>query len=492
MGQESEREEDSQLVLLRLSGDVSTKARRTRYGFVSRLIGNLRDALESEGLPTRLRIAHDRLFAELPRHCESDVLTRVFGVQSISWVQRSAAHELDAVVAAGERIFRDAVRGRRFAVRARRVGDRSRIALRARDLERDLGTALLSGSAGVDLDRPEVVAHVELFEEDAYFFPERVPAAGGLPLGVEGRAVALVSGGFDSAVAAWQMMRRGVALDHVFCRLGGAVHQLGALRVSKCLAGRWSYGDRPLFHALDFEPVAEALREHTRGRLWQVLLKRLMLRAAEAVAAERRAAAIVTGECVGQVSSQTLHNLAAITPATALPVLRPLVGLNKEEIIAIAERIGTFELSKVVGEYCALVPSKPATRASVAELEAEEAKLDPELIPELVARRDIFDLREIDPDKLERPELQIERIPEGATVIDLRSRNEYRAWHWPGALWLDFPQAVRGFPHFDRSQTYVLYCEFGLKSAHLADLMRRQGFQAHHFRGGTPALRRLR
>ncbi len=484
-------DQESRLVLLRLSGDLGTKAPPTRHQFVSRLIQNLRDALVSEGIRPRLQVAHDRLFAELPADADPQLLARVFGLQSISLVERVPAADLEAVVEAGVRLFAGAVRGRRFAVRARRVGERSRIPLEPRAVERALGAALLPGAAGVDLGSPETRVHVELFEADAYFFPERIPAPGGLPLGVEGRAVALLSGGFDSAVAAWQMLRRGVALDYVFCNLGGAIHQLGAIRVAKLLADRWSYGDRPRLYAVDFEGVARELRERTRQRLWQVLLKRLMLRAAEHVAAGRGAPALVTGEAVGQVSSQTLHNLAAISPASSLAVLRPLVGSNKEEIIALARRIGSFELSKVVGEYCALAQRRPATRAGRAELEAEEARMDPAILEAALARSEVFDLRELDPDKLERPELQIERIPAGATVIDLRSRGEYCEWHWPDALWLDFAQAVRGFPSFDRGQGYVLYCEFGLKSAHLAELMRRAGFEAFHFRGGTRALKRL-
>ena len=482
----------TRLVLLRLSGDLGTKARATRQHFVARLARNLRDALEAEGIPPRLRVSHDRLFAELPAGARPEVLCRVFGVQSVSLVERVPARELAPLVSAGEALFREAVRGRRFAVRARRVGDRAPIAVEPRAIERELGAALLPHSAGVDLDHPEVRVQVELFESDAYFFPERIPGPGGLPVGVEGRAVALLSGGFDSAVAAWQMLRRGVALDYVFCNLGGATHRLGAVRVAKVLADGWSHGDRPRFHSIDFEPVSRELQGSARRRLWQVLLKRLMLRAAERVARERDALALVTGEAVGQVSSQTLHNLAAITPATGMTVLRPLAGSNKEEIIALARRIGTFELSKVVGEYCALVPRRPATRASLAEVEAQEALFDPSVLERCVAGRECFDLREMDADKLERPEIQIDRIPEGACVIDLRSAQEFREWHRPDAVWLDFGQAVAGYPSFDRAQTYVLYCELGLKSGHLAERMRRDGFEAFHLRGGSRALRRNR
>jgi thiamine biosynthesis protein ThiI len=292
-------------------------------------------------------------------------------------------------------------------------------------------------------------------------------------------------------VAAWQLQRRGVALDHVFCNMGGPTHLLGVARVAEVLADRWSYGHRPRLHAIDFEPVAEALRKHTTARYWQVLLKRMMLRAAEGVARRRRAAAIVTGDAVGQVSSQTLTNLAVVSRATELPVLRPVVGMNKEEIIGLARRIGTYDVSRVVGEYCDMVPSKPATRATLGAIEEEEAKLPPGLVEAAVDARTTFDLRALDVSSLELPGLAIDHLPEGATLIDLRPIEKYRSGHHPDALHLEFSQAAAAWPSFDRSGTYVLSCEFGLMSAHLAERMRAEGFRAFHWSGGQRALMRL-
>jgi thiamine biosynthesis protein ThiI len=484
-------ESKTQLAILRFSGELSTKARATRYQFTRRLLHNLRDALASEGIEPRIEASHDRIFASLPPGASEAVLTRVFGVQTISRADRRSADDLAAIVHHGEELFRERVRGKRFAVRARRVGNRSEGDVRSADVMRDLGSALLPYSAGVNLDDPEVSVHLEISGGEVFFFPERIAAQGGLPLGVEGRAVALVSGGFDSAVAAWHMLRRGVSLDYVFCNLGGATHQLGTLRVTKVLADRWSYGERPRFHTVEFGPIVEELKARTTPRYWQILLKRLMLRSAERIARGARAVAIVTGESVGQVSSQTLQNLAVISQATSETILRPLVGFNKDEIIATARRIGTFELSKVVGEYCDMVPQKPATSASLAAILEEESRIDLDLLDRCTDLRTRMDLRETDIERIEIPELEVAGIPEGATVIDLRSKAEFDSWHFEGALWLDFAQAMKAYPSFDRDKTYVLYCEFGLKSAHLAEFMRKEGFDASNFHGGTRALRRL-
>ncbi|MEZ4219203.1 MAG: tRNA uracil 4-sulfurtransferase ThiI [Myxococcota bacterium] len=487
-------ESTGSLVLARYSGELTTKARPTRAYFSKRLAANVKDGLRALGIRSRIERGHDRLRIQLASTDDATralpVLSRTFGVQSVVGAIELPWSSTDDIVREGVRLFADAVAGRRFAVRARRVGDRARIAASSSDVARALGAALAPRAAGVDLDDPEVAVHVEVAPGRAHFFRDVARGPGGLPLGVEGRAVALVSGGFDSAVAAWQLLRRGVALDYVFCNLGGRTHELGTMRVAKHLADAWSYGTRPQLHSVDFDSVSADLQRACTTRYWQVVLKRRMLRAAELVAAERGAAAIATGEAIGQVSSQTLQNLAVISRATTVPILRPLVGMNKDDILASARAIGTFELSKVVGEYCALVPSKPATAATLGAIEAEETKLDAGLLDAAVAARSVFDLRALDLATLDDPTLQVDDVPEGATLLDLRSKPAYQTWHAPGALFLDFADAVRAYASFDRAHRYALYCEFGLKSGHLAELMRAEGMQAVSIRGGAAALRR--
>jgi thiamine biosynthesis protein ThiI len=478
----------SSRILVRYSGDLTTKARATRQRFAARLVRNLKDALGDARRHAAVIRTRDRIVIELEKPIDPTPLTHVYGVQSLSVAERREWASLQDLVDAGRELFTDAVRGKRFAVRARRVGDRSQIGLSAQELERALGAELATHAAGVDLSHPQVTVHIEVLPGEAFLFRERLPGPGGLPLGVEGTAVALASGGFDSVVAAWLMLKRGVHIDYVFCNLGGRAHQLEAIRVMKVMARDWSFGGRPHLHAIDFEAVTRDLQAKVSQRYWQVSLKRLMLRAAEQVARDRDAAAIVTGDAVGQVSSQTLRNMATISEATSLPILRPLVGFNKDEILAIARKIGTYDLSKQVGEYCAMVPSKPATAASLARIQHEEASLDPGILERAVAERSVFDLRELDLDAMEVPDLETDEISEGTTVLDLRSKAAYQHWHYPDALFLDFTTALRAAPSMPKDRPYVVYCEFGLKSAHLAELMRRLGFRASHFKRGLADL----
>ena len=493
------------LLLLRFSGDLTTKADATRRRMTSRLVENLRASIKTSGRGGRVLKERNRLFVELEPMPEAgaatdhvpddaamaDRLARVFGVQSISVAHALPWSDLDDIVRDGERFGRETVRDKRFAVRARRVGDRSEVPIRSGDVERALGAALGRHATRVDLSNPEATVHVEIDRDRAYYFVASTRGAGGLPLGTEGRAVSLLSGGFDSPVASWRLLRRGVSLDYAFCNLGGRQHELETLAIAKRLADRWQAGTRPRFHAFDFDPVSREIQAKVTTRFWQIVLKRMMLRAAEAVAQSWDAGAIVTGEAIGQVSSQTLQNLSVISEGARWPILRPVIGNNKEEIIAESRVVGTHDLSAKVGEYCAIVPSKPATNAKLDDILAEEARMDPGVLEEAIESRTHLVLHDVDLDAWDAEDLAASAIAEGDTVIDLRPKAAYATWHYPGALFLDFPNALRAYGAFDSNQRYVLYCEFGLKSAHLADLMRRAGLTAQHVSGGLREVRRL-
>ncbi|HEY4591374.1 MAG TPA: THUMP domain-containing protein [Thermoanaerobaculia bacterium] len=478
------------LFLLRLAGDFYTKARKTRVRFFRRLVANLEAALQGHRIPYRLEPTWSRLYLESPDPGAAEVAARVFGVQSVSEIERRSWTALEDLVATGVEFFGEAVRGKSFAVRATRRGERERIGFDSARIESALGRALLdSGARKVNLTEPEVTAHVELEPGIAHLFFDKVMGNGGLPIGVEGRAISLVSGGFDSAVASWLMLKRGVQLDYVFCNLGGAAHRLGVLKVMKSIAERWSYGYSPRLHEVDLSPLVVDLREKVSPRNWQIVLKRLILRAGAAVAHRGGRLGLVTGDAIGQVSSQTLQNLAVISQAaTALPLLRPLLGFNKEEIMGLARRIGVYDLAAAVAEYCDLAPEKPNTRAALADVLRDEAKLDLDLLDRLVDVRHVHELRRIDPEALASPVPEVDEVPAGATVIDLRSAAAYKGWHYPGALHLDLPHALAAYRQLDRSRVYVLVCEVGLKSAHLAERMREAGLEAFQMKGGLKGL----
>ena len=478
--------------IVRIAGEVANKSNRTRRRFHKRLVRNLGDALNSSGARARVSDRWSRLFvtvsgpARAPSAGEAmQAAARVFGVHSFSRVDAVLDADLDRIVQAGHKLYRDRVRGRRYAVAARRTG---RHAFSSRDIGVHLGAAL-NPYGTVDLTTPEVTVSVEVRDHRAYLFEGRTEGPGGLPLGVQGRAVCLISGGFDSAVAAWLLLKRGVALDYVFCNLAGPAFERSVIQVAKVLADRWSYGDQPRIHIVDFsEPVRE-LQDRVTPRYWQVVLKRLMYRAAEAVAREIGAGALVTGESLGQVSSQTLPNLRAIEAAATLPVLRPLVGFDKEEIIRVAGRIGTAALSARIREYCAILAGKPVTGAKAGAVDREEAPLDAGLVARAVAQRVVLEVRSVTDAGLRRDYLWVDAVPVGGRLIDCRHSHQDDGWRFPGSLRIpasEFPNLVA---KLDKEVAYVLFCDNGVESQELANLLQTIGYEAYALRGGTRRLR---
>jgi tRNA uracil 4-sulfurtransferase len=329
---------------------------------------------------------------------------------------------------------------------------------------------------------------VEVREGVAYLLHERIPGHGGLPLGVQGTAVCLISGGYDSAAAAWLMLKRGIRLEYVFCNLAGAAYERSVVMVARVLAEDWSHGHRPRLHVVPFTETVEALQQSVTPRYWQVVLKRLMYQAAESIARTVDGEAIITGESLGQVSSQTLGNLRAIDEAVSLPVFRPLIGMDKHEIIDLTARIGTAALSARIREYCAILPDRPVTHSKPAAARDESSKVDPTVVERAVADRKVLDLRALDARDLVEPYVFTDEIRPGTTVLDCRSSHHYRLWHYPGAIRCDPRDLPARMGELDKERSYVLYCDQGVLTAQFAELMQRLGYDAYSFRGGTRAL----
>jgi thiamine biosynthesis protein ThiI len=471
--------------LLRLGSDLTLKSDKIRRRFVSRLLQNLRSAFAFHGIEYTLERQWSRIFvdAEDPRALE--VLSRIHGIHSFSPIDVVCEASLPVILERGVEAFKELVAGKKFVVRARRIGTHDYTSM---DLMQRLGAALVPFARGVDLHRPEVEVSVEVREAVAYLYSRHVRGPAGLPLGVSGKVLCLISGGFDSAVAAWMLQKRGVEMDYLFCNLAGAAYERSVLTVTKFLASEWGHGTRPKLHILDFQPLADHLRERVRPSHAQVLLKRMFYRAGEHVARHVGASALLTGECIGQVSSQTLPNLCTIEAVLGMPVIRPLIGFEKEEITQLARRIGTFDLSAAVQEYCQLVPDRPATACSRQRAEEEEAKLDPAVLAAAIASRRTLVLHELKAVDLVTPYIYVDKIPEDAVVIDCRPQEFYDAWHYPGALNLELHDVLTQLRSFDRERTYVLYCPIGLQSAVAAERMQKAGFTAYSVKGGLKAL----
>ncbi|MBA2563925.1 MAG: tRNA 4-thiouridine(8) synthase ThiI [Gemmatimonadetes bacterium] len=372
------------LTLIRYD-EIGLKGRNRRF-FERRLRENVARALE---IP-RADVAWERgrLFAPggdpFAPQPASQPLARVFGVRSYSPVLR-VDPELEAITPVALALAATGVSrgGRTFAVNARR-GDK-RFPLTSLELNVALGRSVQQAHPGLDVDlgRPDFTLHVEVRESGAYLFEAVLPGPGGLPVGTAGRALLLLSGGIDSPVAGWLSMKRGLALHavhfHSFPYTAQGAREK-ALALAEGLAG-WGSGSVRL-HLLSATELLQEIGRLAPEGLWTILLRRGMLRVSEMLAARQGCGALVTGDSLGQVASQTLENMAAAEAAVSIPVLRPLVGFDKAEIVELARRIGTYDISvRPFDDCCALfAPRRPDTRARLAQLERAESKMDLERI----------------------------------------------------------------------------------------------------------------
>lgn len=357
--------------------EIALKARNRPF-FVNRLVHNLKRA--TADLPVgRIRKLTGRVVLELGDECSAgpvaDRIRQVFGVANCSVAYRSAL-SLDALQETAER----ALTGRSFQtfrVTARRAY--KAFPLTSQQLNEALGTFVLRRfPTRVDLKNPELTLFIEILPTEAFLYLEKVPGPGGLPVGVAGRVLALISGGIDSPVAAYRMMRRGCLVSFLHFHGAPFLDRRTQEKVREIvrLLTRFQYTSR--LTLVPFGEVQQEVVVNAPAPYRVVLYRRLMARIAEHLAGLEGAKALVTGESLGQVASQTLENLTVIEEAVRLPVLRPLIGMDKEEISAQARDIGTYEISIQPDQDCCtlFVPRHPATRATLEEIDRAELTLD--------------------------------------------------------------------------------------------------------------------
>lgn len=356
------------LYLIRYS-EVFLKSESVRRRWVNRLVENIRKIAGD----VKFRLERGRIWVISDERID-DKLRKVFGIVSFSPCIHCKLEELENCVLD---FCKDRLKtAKTFAVRVKRVGEHE---FTSQDMERKLGALILQKfpNLKVNLENPDKIIYVEIRGEDCYIFDEIIKGAGGIPLGVEGRVVSLLSGGIDSPVATWLMMKRGCEVIPLYLDIRPFTSDKAMERVEKVAnVLKEYYPDLELIvrnHGEFLRAVKDLLKSKRLESYTCVLCKRRMLRVAEEVAKEFNAKGIVTGDSLGQVASQTLDNLYVISQACSIPIYRPLIGFDKVEVERIAKEIGTYQYSIIPAE-CKAVPKRPTTKAKlsrVLEIERE-------------------------------------------------------------------------------------------------------------------------
>ncbi len=370
----------NEMILLKL-GEMVLKG-LNRRSFEDKLQANIYRRLNNLG-QFRVYTRQSTTYVEpMTDACDMDgaweALTKVFGVVGLSRA-RACEKDKDAILAAAQEYLDGKLSAARtFKVETKRA-DKT-FPMTSIQLSQYVGGELdeLYPDLKVDVHHPELTVHIEIRDYAAFVHADPEPGAGGLPVGINGRAVSLLSGGIDSPVASWMIAKRGVALEMVHFFSYPYTSNEAKEKVLDLARLLTPWCGRLTVHVVPFTAIQEELRRSVPQELFTLVMRRFMMRISQRVAQRCGAKALVTGECLGQVASQTMEAMAVTGAVVELPILRPVVGMDKEDIVRIARKIGTFETSILPYEDCCTVftPRHPRLRPTPEELEAAEQGLD--------------------------------------------------------------------------------------------------------------------
>lgn len=466
--------------LLRLSGEISLKG-GLRGSLERMLVENIKNTLSSEIIGIE-RVDGGRIYVEASKDL-SEVLSRFFGVVEVLEVIVESSKDLSALAKRIRDLFCSSIAGKKFAVRVRRAGS---IGYTSLDAAKVIGGALIDCSRGVDLENPDETIYVEIRGERAFIALKSRSRRGygGFPLRSSEKVLSLFSGGFDSPVATWMIMRRGSPADIAHYVMGSPDNTIRALKVGEVLVRNWSLGYDPRVFIVDFSGIVSEIRSRIRRKLWQPALRRAMYIVGGSIMERVGASALVTGEAVWEASSQRLSALHASQKGIDILILRPLIGFDKTEILRLSMELGFYDHSSKVVESCFIGGASPLY-IDPGELADEFTKIDRSVFDTAVERA--FEIKysenweEIVRRHFSKELISIDTIPEGSIVVDITRRKGYGS--------------IKGLDDLEevlkRGEKVVLVCELGEASEALARYLREEGYEVYSLRGGYRRLKQL-
>tara|TARA_R110002126_G_scaffold10245_84_gene46810 strand:- start:724 stop:2187 length:1464 start_codon:yes stop_codon:yes gene_type:complete len=473
--------------IIKLHPEISIKSKSVRKRQTKLLERNLKTILTQVD-PS---VVISNLFDHLTVSCDNNTapirsklierLGCIPGIVTFSEMRTASFTDLHDIYLQVLAVYQPQLAGKTFCVRVRRQGQHSFSSIEA---ERYIGGGLNQqvASAKVQLKQPDITIKLEIKQEKLLLLSESFKGMGGFPLPSQSDVLSLISGGYDSAVASYLMIRKGLRTHYLFFNLGGAAHEAGVREMAFYLWQKYSLSHRVKFVSVNFAPVVDNILQQVDNGVMGVVLKRMMLRAASSVAHNLGIKAVVTGESIGQVSSQTIANLAVIDRVTEDLVLRPLIYHDKQEIIDIARQIGVEELAKSMPEYCGVISNKPTVNAVLADVTENESKLDMDLLQHVVNSAKVLDIRTIDFQAEQEAHVvtELTELTDNAVILDIRSPEETEQAPFDDVgipvVELPFFRLASQFAKLDASRHYYCYCSKGVMSRLQAVLLHEQGY----------------
>lgn len=471
--------------VVKLFPEITIKSKPVRKQLIGQLRRNIHRTLTYNGIETKVQGQWDNI--ELVVNDDSlenavrELLVKIPGIAHILTVREFNFETLDDIFSIALQEFKDTIKGKTFCVRVKRTGSHE---FGSTDVERYVGGGLLQHTEAkhVALKNPDVTVRLDIRKQRLHTVSAVDMGLGGFPLGCQSSVLSLVSGGFDSNVASYLMMRRGMQTHYLFFNLGGTAHEVGVKQVAHYLWENYSVSHGVKFITIPFEGVVSEILENVDNRYMGVILKRMMLRAASKMAEELGIEALVTGESIAQVSSQTLRNLSVIDAVTDTLVLRPLATMDKPEIIDISRKIGTYDFAASMPEYCGVISVKPTTKAKMDKVEHEESCFNSSVLDNAIENAKIERIQHVLSGQKSVMDVELVSIPAtDDVVVDIRhpQEEENAPLHLTNNDIIKMPfyklaQQAHDLPH---EKTLLLYCAKGTMSQLHAEHLKQQGFE---------------
>ena len=459
--------------IIRLFPEISIKSKPVRNRLIRQVRQNLVNVCKHHGISVNAYAQWDKVVAIFDETITKDraitELSRIPGIHSFMEVNEYPFTTLDSLFDEIKDVVGPSIENKTFAVRVKRKGQHE---FNSQMAERVIGGKFKASfpNKGVCLDNPEVLIHIEIENQIAYLSGEKHLGIGGYPVGSQGEVFSLISGGFDSGVSTYDVLHRGCRVNYLFFNMGGTAHEIGVKQESYFLWDRFASSHRVRFVTIPFEPIVGQILERTHHGVRGVILKRMMMRVGSLVAKKFDAEALVTGESLGQVSSQTLRNLTHIDNVCDVLLLRPLVTADKQDIIDKSREIGTIGFAESMPEYCGVISDHPNVCPSASFVEEEEAKMDSDLVQKAFESMKVVDINDIPKDttKLKTEVETVSELLSNDVVLDVRAPDDVEkaplTVEGHEVITMPFYKTASDFHTLDQIKTYALYCDQGVMS----------------------------
>lgn len=470
--------------IIKLFPEITIKSRPVRKQFITQLKRNIKQTLSYHDVDSNVQGSWDNIEVNLKEEYSElkirTLLKNITGIHSILTVKEFSFETFDDILDVAKNVFSGVIEGKTFCVRVKRSGTHD---FKSTDVERYVGGGLLQqcNPKAVDLYTPQVTVKMEIKKQRLLTISSIDKGMGGYPTGTQDSVLSLISGGFDSNVASYLLNRRGLLTHFVFFNLGGSAHEIGVKQVAHYLWETYGVSHGVKFVTIPFEDVVTEILTNIDNSQMGVILKRMMFRAATKIAHDLGIEALVTGESIAQVSSQTLRNLSVIDSVTDMLVLRPLLSMDKPEIIDISRKIGTYDFAASMPEYCGVISVKPTTKAKPEKIEHEETRFDFNVLNQAIESATIQRIKHVLASSEGVTDIEIVSVPGVRDIIlDIRHPNEEESdpLHLTNneILKIPFYQINGKLDEIPKDRDVLLYCKKGTMSQLHAEQLTKDGF----------------